>query len=222
MSRPSSSTSPSTRAVGTVSCMRLRQRRKVDLPHPDGPIIAVTWRSRTCMLTRFTACTLPNHAFSEATRMRGRATSAAGVALTSETSSVATMVRSVATPCREASARCDARDETNDEDERDEDERSCPSEGMPCVIGADRVREDLQRKRGDWLPQRQTPELVAKCGEEQRSRFARDAGDGHERARHDPGARRTQYDRERSAPARIAECERGLAQRDRYDPDHFL
>ena len=26
-----------------VSFMRLRQRRKVDLPHPDGPIIASTW-----------------------------------------------------------------------------------------------------------------------------------------------------------------------------------
>ncbi len=32
----------STRAPGTVSCMRLRQRRSVDLPQPDGPMIAVT------------------------------------------------------------------------------------------------------------------------------------------------------------------------------------
>ena len=33
---------PSIRVFGTSSCMRLRQRRKVDLPQPLGPMIAVT------------------------------------------------------------------------------------------------------------------------------------------------------------------------------------
>jgi hypothetical protein len=42
MFRPWNSTSPSTRASGTVSCIRLRQRSSVDLPQPDGPMIAVT------------------------------------------------------------------------------------------------------------------------------------------------------------------------------------
>jgi len=28
-----------------VSFIRLRQRKKVDFPHPDGPISAVTWSS---------------------------------------------------------------------------------------------------------------------------------------------------------------------------------
>ena len=36
-------TSPSARAPGISSCMRLMQRTSVDLPQPDGPIIAVTW-----------------------------------------------------------------------------------------------------------------------------------------------------------------------------------
>ena len=35
-------TSPSARAPGISSCMRLMQRTSVDLPQPDGPIIAVT------------------------------------------------------------------------------------------------------------------------------------------------------------------------------------
>ena len=35
--------SPSARAPGISSCMRLMQRTSVDLPQPDGPIIAVTW-----------------------------------------------------------------------------------------------------------------------------------------------------------------------------------
>ena len=38
------STSPSTRAPGMTSCMRLRVRRNVDLPQPDGPMNAVTLR----------------------------------------------------------------------------------------------------------------------------------------------------------------------------------
>ena len=46
MSCPSSITRPVTRAPGIVSCIRLRQRRNVDFPQPDGPMIAVTDRSR--------------------------------------------------------------------------------------------------------------------------------------------------------------------------------
>ena len=34
-----------TRAPGMVSFIRLRQRRKVDLPQPDGPMKAVTLSS---------------------------------------------------------------------------------------------------------------------------------------------------------------------------------
>ena len=33
---------PVTRPTGLVSCMRFRQRTKVDLPHPEGPMSAVT------------------------------------------------------------------------------------------------------------------------------------------------------------------------------------
>jgi hypothetical protein len=40
MSSPSSVTSPVTRQTSMVSFMRLRQRKKVDLPQPDGPISA--------------------------------------------------------------------------------------------------------------------------------------------------------------------------------------
>ncbi len=35
-------TAPFAAAPGACSCMRLRQRRNVDLPQPDGPITAVT------------------------------------------------------------------------------------------------------------------------------------------------------------------------------------
>ena len=41
-SRSSSRTEPVARALGTSSCMRFTQRTMVDLPQPDGPMIAVT------------------------------------------------------------------------------------------------------------------------------------------------------------------------------------
>src|SRR2546422_11769169 len=42
MSSPSSSTRPVIQPPSESSCMRFRQRRNVVLPHPDGPISAVT------------------------------------------------------------------------------------------------------------------------------------------------------------------------------------
>ena len=40
---PSSSMTPSTRTFSTRSFIRLKHRNKVDLPHPEGPMKAVTW-----------------------------------------------------------------------------------------------------------------------------------------------------------------------------------
>src|SRR5215470_19114477 len=41
-SAPSTRTVPVTRAPGTTSCIRFRQRMNVDLPQPDGPMSAGT------------------------------------------------------------------------------------------------------------------------------------------------------------------------------------
>ena len=46
MSSPSSVIRPVTRQLAMVSFIRFRQRRKVDLPQPDGPMKAVTVLSR--------------------------------------------------------------------------------------------------------------------------------------------------------------------------------
>jgi hypothetical protein len=43
MSRPSKRIVPPIRALGIRSFIRLKQRRSVLLPHPDGPISAVIW-----------------------------------------------------------------------------------------------------------------------------------------------------------------------------------
>ena len=52
-------TLPSTRAPGITSCIRLSERRNVDLPQPDGPISAVTLRGSIVIATCSTARKLP-------------------------------------------------------------------------------------------------------------------------------------------------------------------
>ncbi len=51
MSSPSSSICPFTLAIGMVSFMRFKVRRKVDLPQPDGPMKAVTLSRSTSIET---------------------------------------------------------------------------------------------------------------------------------------------------------------------------
>src|SRR5437763_4821222 len=70
MSCPSRRTWPDTRALGTTSCMRLSERRNVDLPQPDGPIRAVTCLGSTVMLTSARAWNAPNQALRPSTATR--------------------------------------------------------------------------------------------------------------------------------------------------------
>src|SRR5713101_7793242 len=56
---PSRRISPSRRALRTVSCMRLRVRRRVDLPQPEVPIREVTLLVAMPMLMSKRTCLLP-------------------------------------------------------------------------------------------------------------------------------------------------------------------
>src|SRR3954454_1206888 len=148
MSCPSRMTRPLTRAPGTVSCIRLRQRRKVDLPHPDGPMTAVTVRSVRSTDTPRTACTTPKNASRRSMAMRvdgaGTATGAA---------------RSVAGA--EAASRDDTCGKADDEDDGDEDECARPGLRNPVVVWGNGIREDLQGERRDRRLERCRPEGVA-------------------------------------------------------------
>src|SRR3978361_1685943 len=84
MSSLSSRTVPVARAPGISSCMRLRQRNTVDLPEPDGPIIAVTLLGVYSMDTSLIACPAPEKAASPVTDVPGAA------ATTGESPAVAT------------------------------------------------------------------------------------------------------------------------------------
>src|SRR4051794_24612237 len=127
MSWSSSVIDPVTRAVGTVSCMRLRHRSSVDFPQPDGPMIAVTSRSRNVSDTPRTTSAAPKNALSDLASRRIRAgplaaaaTGAVAVGRGTRGDSVATTTESGA--CREAGCKAD------DEDNANEDQRAGPCE----------------------------------------------------------------------------------------------
>src|SRR5580698_6354637 len=62
MSTPSNVIDPERDAEGTSSCIRLRIRRKVDLPHPEGPMSAVTLPPGMGREIRSSTLWEPNHA----------------------------------------------------------------------------------------------------------------------------------------------------------------
>src|SRR5579884_620483 len=137
MSRPANRTSPSTRAPGTVSCMRLRQRRSVDLPQPDGPMIAVTSPDGTSNPTSRTTRDAPKYASSDSTAIAGvsRMLTSSATAVAIGTSRSAPSV--AAEP--EAVSGDPSRGKTDDEDEGKEDERAGPRLRVPVVEGRNRI-----------------------------------------------------------------------------------
>src|SRR5262245_18142319 len=122
-----SSTDPLRAALGTSSCIRLRIRRKVDLPHPDGPISAVTCSAFIARETRSSTLCVPNQALtSRASRVAGSRPSpsraGAGAGLAAQGDAATFNCRS---PCLVAPAD-HAGEGEQDEDEGDEHERAGP------------------------------------------------------------------------------------------------
>src|SRR5690348_12170841 len=72
MSSPSSSTRPVIQPFSDSSCIRLRVRRKVDLPQPEGPISACTRLAVKLRETPLTAVNLPYIAVSLSDSIRTR------------------------------------------------------------------------------------------------------------------------------------------------------
>src|SRR5688500_11756177 len=104
-----------------VSCSRLRQRRKVDFPHPDGPITAVTSRSRRSNDTSRMADVSPKYAVRQSACRRGRPRGSAR--------------RSVVGAGADTGSGSKAGSDTDDEDENDEYQRASPGEPAPVVVG---------------------------------------------------------------------------------------
>src|ERR1700742_1933220 len=140
MSRPPKRTSPSTRAPGAVSCMRLRQRSSVDLPQPDGPMIAVTCPGSTANDTSLTIRAAPKNASSDTAAIAALlgSTSTAGCVIAfADSAALAAMLASSASTIGTPTSRSIAAEselgprrkpgcETDDEDEAEEDDGARP------------------------------------------------------------------------------------------------
>src|SRR5215510_9266653 len=200
-SMPSTRTLPATRAPGTTSCIRLRHRMKVDLPQPDGPMIAVTALGAIVTPIPRSTWALPNHA------LRSRTTIPSAMFLSYP---------------RDAAARCHARRQAYHENQGDQHERPRPRLAVPVVIGRDRVRKDLERQRRDRLVESVVPEAISERREEQRRRLAGDARDSHHDARDDPGTRRRQDHAQQDLPLLDPERQGRLAQGARNQSDQFF
>src|SRR5215213_5865037 len=80
MSSPSRRTSPSIRAPGMTSCMRLSVRMNVDFPQPEGPMSAVTCFGSMDSVTSSTALKEPYQALTWLASMRITASGEAAAA----------------------------------------------------------------------------------------------------------------------------------------------
>src|SRR5215510_10070053 len=159
MSVPSSKTDPVDQPLSDSSCMRLRQRRNVLLPHPDGPIIAVTVFVGKKTEVSFTA-------IMRTIALSGRLTSSGpcsirgapwdDVPAATVTTGSGTAGAAAGTLARRAIGRsdrglvakalpgCPARRQGKGEDQRHEDERRRPGDPVPVFERSRRVSIDQE------------------------------------------------------------------------------
>src|SRR2546430_3686816 len=182
-SAPSSSTEPVTQPPSDSSCMRFRQRRKVLLPQPDGPITAVTVCAGNRMDTSFTTARRPYRAVSRTASSWSRASAG----------------------CAMARSHDPAGREGEDQHETHEHQRGGPGEAVPFVERAGPVGENLERQRLHRLQDARGEVQVAERREEQRRRLPPGARPAPETAREEPPPPRAGDDPPRGAPARIPE-----------------
>src|SRR5437763_5152531 len=181
MSWPSRSTCPVTRAPATTSCMRLSDRRNVDLPQPDGPMSAVTCFGSTVMLTSSSAWNEPNQALSPSTSMRlAMCDSGSGKPVTAG---------------QEAGEH--GQKQHDGDQSKGTGPRSCHGD---AECGAGLVEHEQRQARLSAAERIGADGVETKGGEEERRCLAGDAGDGEDDARRQPGRRRRQHDAENRAP----------------------
>src|SRR5919198_4790389 len=193
-------TSPATAVPGINSCMRFKHLSIVLLPHPDGPMMAVTVLAGNSSDTSRTARCWPKNAVSLTVSSRSRVLADATIPGPGDP----------------------ARDERNDQYQSHENECGRPRQAMPFLIGAGRVYVDLKRQRLHRLTDVCGEIEIAERGEEQGRGLTSDPGDPDQAAGDNAAERRAPHDLERGAPARVTEGERGLAERIGDEAHHLL
>src|SRR5437868_572942 len=134
------------RAPGITSCIRLMERKKVDFPQPDGPMMAVTMLGAMLMVTSRMARRLPYQAETASALTGSPMNDSFGL--------------SRACPRRQAASQ-EASGEIQDDDDGEQYERSRP--GLPVLVGirGGRIDVDLMRKRLDRSARRKLGGRIA-------------------------------------------------------------
>ncbi len=118
-------------------------------------------------------------------------------------------------PCHEAGDDVDGQHAERDQ------QRAGPGQLHPIVECRGGVLVDRHRQAGHGAAQ-PGKIRIAERGEQQRRRLARHASDGQQHAGQQPVQRGAVADEDDGAPARRAQCDGGLAQADRDQPQHVL
>src|SRR5438094_684663 len=156
MSSPLRRTMPSTLAFGIVSCMRLRQRINVDLPQPDGPMIAETACSSKSNVMSSIAFFGPYHA---------------------DTLSVRIFAAIASSPRDGTKPDHDPRHDRNAEHHEDKDQGGAPGGLVQGRVRAEREHVDRVRQRLARLIQTLPPKRAPEGDE--REDHAQEGGDVH-------------------------------------------
>src|SRR5918992_1603066 len=140
MSAPSSSTRPLIQPCSDSSCIRLRVRRKVDFPQPDGPMRACTRLPGKLSETSRTATNLPYMAESRSVTMRAAAGASGAASRSGGAARLSSGIQAVTAPDGEPGAEA--------QEEHDDDEHQCRGPGVPVpfLVGPGGVGEDGQRQ----------------------------------------------------------------------------
>src|SRR2546426_978343 len=201
MSSPLRRTFPSTLALGIVSCIRFRQRINVDLPQPDGPMIAETACSSKSNVMSSIAFFGPYHA---------------------DTFSVWIFAAIASSPRDGTKPDDDPRHDRNREHHEHEDQGGPPGGLVQGRVRAEREHIDGVRQRLARLIQTLPPKRAPEARHEEGCRLAADPRDPEQRPGDHGAARGGQHDPEDRSIARDPQGERRLARRDGHQAQRLL
>src|SRR5438093_1851305 len=201
MSSPLRRTFPSTLAFGIVSCIRFRQRINVDLPQPDGPMIAETACSSKSNVMSSIAFFGPYHA---------------DTFLAWIFAAIASSPRDGTKPDH------DPRHDGNAEHHEDKDQGGPPGGLVQGRVRAEREHVDRVRQRLARLIQSLPPKRAPEARHQEGCRFAADPRDAEQRPGDYRAARGGQHDPEDRSIPRNPEGERRLARRDGHETQRLL
>src|SRR5690349_4917728 len=203
MFSPSSNTRPVIHPPSVSSCIRLRQRRKVDLPQPDGPINACTRLGENPSDTLFTAANFPYIAVSFSVTTRSAAW-AAGLVRSGTRLSVNSATEGRPPVDREPGP------QAQQEHHQNEDQRRGPGIAVPFLVRTGGTVEHGERQRRHRPIDIEAEVLAAHRGKEERRGLPGNSGNGEQGSGGYAGQSGSDHHRQAGSPAGIPQRQGSL------------